>query len=326
MFRELINGKRKGKEKMKELRDHIIAELELKLGEGYRITPCNKTQNNGLILHGICIRKVNESMGYVLYTEGYVRNRSTGKPDPGEIANAMLQECRKHTIPRNVVGNVLDLHAMKDRIRMKLVNYDANKKELENVPHRRFLDLAVTYYLEMDPIEEQYASAAVTNKLMKIWNITEDELYRIGMDRLLTKDGCNVTDMLSILCQMAQAEKDMETEPAFAGLEQGSLGLEMFVASNHERRFGAASLLNTSLLQDIAERLGHSLVIYPSSIHELVIIPQKHGNEGYLGTEDVKTINANEVAREERLSNSIYRYDRESREVSIFQEGAPLFC
>ena len=38
----------------------------------------------------------------------------------------------------------------------------------------------------------------------------------------------------------------------------------------------------------------------------------------------VREINEKELPREERLSNCIYRYGREKKEVSIFRKGDPL--
>ena len=119
---------------MKELRDHVIAELEMKLGERYRITPYDKTLNNGLIQHGICVTKMNDLIGFIFYPKGNIRNHSTG-----EIADVILKLWGQSTYQRLMWGAMLNPKTIKNRIRMKLVNYDANKKELENVPHRRLI-------------------------------------------------------------------------------------------------------------------------------------------------------------------------------------------
>ena len=83
-------------------------------------------------------------------------------------------------------------------------------------------------------------------------------------------------------------------------------------------------MLDSSLLQQMAYSKGCDLNIYPSSVHELIILPVKDGNEDCMSTDDVCEINMCNVPKEEWLSNSIYRYDRVTREVSIYKEGAPL--
>ena len=98
----------------------------------------------------------------------------------------------------------------------------------------------------------------------------------------------------------------------------------MYVASNQKHRFGAVSMLDGSLLQQMAYSKGCNLNIYPSCVDEVIIIPAKDGNEDCLSTEDVGKINISKVPKEKWLSNSIYLYDRAKQEVSIYEKGAPL--
>ena len=43
-----------------------------------------------------------------------------------------------------------------------------------------------------------------------------------------------------------------------------------------------------------------------------------------MDTKDIQEINYEYLPKDEWLSNSIYRYDREKREVYVYKEGAPL--
>lgn len=305
---------------MENLRDKVMVALKMRLGEEYTVIPKEKRKNNGLIMHGICINRGSDSVSPVIYVDEFIRHCCMGEQSPEKIADGILKVYLQNEIPQNVAAHVKDFCRMKELVRIRLINHDANVSELENIPHRKFLDLAVTYYLEMEP----GASATITNRLMEIWGITEDDLYGLGMERLTSGDDCCITDMLSILRQITQEEQDKITECAIDEMQKERSDPEMYVATNFQKRYGANCLMNTFLLQGLAESLSHSLIIFPSSIHELVIIPQKKGIENYMSTGDVQAINTSEVAREECLSNSIYRYDRERQEVSIFEEGAPL--
>lgn len=305
---------------MEDLRNKVIGALKMRLGEEYTITPMEKQKNNGLIMHGICINREGDFVSPVIYVDGYIQHCCPGEQSPKKIADRILETYLQNEVPQDVAIRVKDFGKMKELVRIKLINYDANVSELENIPHRKFLDLAVTYYLEMEP----GASATITNELMEIWGITEDDLYGLGMERLVSGNDCYITDMLSMLKQIMQEERDKMTELAIDEVQKDQSGPKAYVASNHKKRYGANCLMNTFLLQDLAERLGHSLIIFPSSIHELVIIPQENGIKNCMDRVDVQEINATVVAREECLSNSIYHYDREKQEVSIFEEGAPL--
>lgn len=310
---------------MENLRNKVIEALEAKLGEGYRVIPKDYRKNNGLILHGICIHRENDSVSPVIYVEEFIQHCDMGEMDPGGIADIILKTYHQEKIPQNVADHLKDFGMMKERVRIRLVNHAANLRELANMPHRRYLDLAVTYYLDMElEMAGRHASAAITNELMETWGLTEDDLYRLGMDQLLAGDDCSITGMFSILRQIMQEGQDMVAERDIAELEKDRSGPEMYVATNKKRLFGANCLMHVSLLQELAESVGCSLIIFPSSVHELVIIPQKNGSEDCMGTGDVQEINATQVSRDEWLSNSIYRYDREKRKVSVYKEGAPL--
>lgn len=309
---------------MENVMNKVKEALDLRLGEGYRTILKEKTKNNGLILHGICIHREGESVSPVVYVDDFIQHCTTGEQSPEEIADRILEMYRQDTVPQNIEVRVDDFGKMKELVGIRMINHAANISDLENVPHRQFLDLAVTYYLEMGSIDGCDASVIVTNELMERWGVTEDDLYRLGMEKLVSRDGCCITDMFSILRQIMQEEQDKMTELAIDEVQETQNGPQMYVASNSKKRYGAGCLLNTTILQGLAESMGHNLIIFPSSIHELVIVPQDEGIENYMSTGDVQEINATVVTREECLSNSIYRYDRERQEVSIFKEGAPL--
>lgn len=67
---------------------------------------------------------------------------------------------------------------------------------------------------------------------------------------------------------------------------------------------------------ELAERLGNDLYILPSSIHEVLLLPVSMGTPEELAG-IVKEVNRTLVLPEERLSDSVYRYDRESGKVRI---------
>lgn len=310
---------------MEEFMNDVIKALKIKLGEGYRIFPKEQRKNNELVLYGICIHKENESISPVVYPEEFILPYIAGILDAEKIAGILLEQCRQGEISQDAAACLGDFKLMKDKVRIRLVNYGANSSELEGVPHRKFLDLAITYYLDMQAdLAGQNGAGAITNALMDRWGVSEDELYRLGMESLLAEDTFHTTDIFDVIRQSAQEEQDTELEEAIAELQKDHGRPKMYVVTNQGRFYGANCLLNTSFLQEMAENSGCSLIVYPSSVHELVILPQKNGYENRMGTKDIQEINYEYLPKDEWLSNSIYRYDREKREVSIYKEGAPL--
>jgi len=91
----------------------------------------------------------------------------------------------------------------------------------------------------------------------------------------------------------------------------------MFVLTNERRFCGAAVMLYSKLLHKIAMRLGKDLLIIPSSIHEVIIMPDR----GEYSIEElsnfVRNINEEAVEQEERLTNHIYIYRRKNGCISF---------
>ena len=166
---------------------------------------------------------------------------------------------------------------------------------------------------------------SISDKLLEIWDVAEEDLYRTGMENLLGRDGCHTVDLRSIVREVLQEETDREAEALFDMIEaETEINAGMYVATNKTHFHGSACLLNIPFLREFADSRGSDLIIYPASLDELLILPVRGRNRDCMDTEDIRQINMSSVPREKCLSNSIYLYDRAKQEVSIYKEGTPL--
>ena len=131
---------------MEEYRKDVMKALEAMLGEGYEITPQDRRDNNCPVLHGICIRKKGEAVAPVIYLEELISYCLLEKVPPEQLPKTLLQIYRQEEISQDIADGLDDFGKLKDLVRIKLINYEANAEALEARPHRRFLDLAVVYY------------------------------------------------------------------------------------------------------------------------------------------------------------------------------------
>ena len=193
---------------------------------------------------------------------------------------------------------------------------------LKNIGKNSFWERKTSKNLRLVAITSG-STLIVSNVLLEIWNATEEDLYRTGMENLHMQDKCLATDLFSIVRELAEDE-----EAARAVLDKiekmGGKKAEIYAVSNQKQHYGAACMLDYSFLQQMADSKGCDLNIYPGSVNVLVIEPVKDGNGDRINTEDVWEINRNSAPKEEWLSNSIYRYDRAKQEVCIYREGAPF--
>lgn len=310
---------------MDDFRKEVIKELEKKLGDGYRVFPKDQRKNNEVFLHGICIREGESPIVPVVYVDEFMVPYIIGILTPENVADMLLESLSQGTIPLDIAEDVKDFEKIKEMVSIRLVNHAANARELENRPHRRFLDLAIVYYLDMEmAMPGQSGAGVITDTLMEIWGIPEDELYRLGMEKLLAKDACRTVELLSLLRQFGlEEENGPEEKVAAESLKDRNLP-ELYVASNRKHFYGASCMLNTAFLEKMAEDKGCSLMIYPGSVHEVIILPQKNRGGECLDAKSVQEINRHCTLRDEWLSNSVYRYDREKQEICIYEKGEPL--
>ena len=82
-----------------------------------------------------------------------------------------------------------------------------------------------------------------------------------------------------------------------------------FVVTNKQRIDGAGALFYPEMMDNLAEVFGQNYFILPSSIHEMLVLP----DNGEISADELRTmvaeVNATQVAPAERLTNNVYHYD-----------------
>lgn len=91
----------------------------------------------------------------------------------------------------------------------------------------------------------------------------------------------------------------------------------MYVATNVTKSNGAAVFLYNSMLSGFADSISRDFYIIPSSVHELIFLP----DDLKLDPEDIKSmilnVNSTCAAPEEVLSNNLYHYQRKTGLVEL---------
>lgn len=71
---------------------------------------------------------------------------------------------------------------------------------------------------------------------------------------------------------------------------------------------GAASIVYSNALDDLAKKLNSDLFVLPSSVHEVLAVSTEVGDAESFA-DMVRSVNEEQVAYEEQLSDHVYRYD-----------------
>lgn len=263
------------------------------------------TKNNGVVYTGMLVCLKGEELSPNLYLEYYYSIYQQGH-DIEEILCILRDDfigARKRinadTYLKADAGNV------RERIFLKLIHYKKNEKLLAECPYIPFHDLAVTFRYLVQEGKDGIASAIVKTADMEQWGLTTEKLYELAKS--------NTKRMFPVILKnMAEL---MREEIPMSDFSVGDLGL--YVLTNTRRVNGAAYMLCREVLASFAEEHDCSFYILPSSIHEVLLMPEHLVPDvGYL-KETVCDVNASAVSETEYLSDHVYYYDRTDGSIRI---------
>ncbi len=269
---------------------------------GYEVSVKEVIKNNDIRQTGIILMKGDEQVHPVLYLEGYHRRYRDGE-DLEDLVEEMTSDYETARFDLDM-GFFQEFDQVKERIYMRLVNYEKNKGLMKTVPHFRWLDLAVIFYYAMECPEGERASVTIRNTHLKMWEQTWDQIYQTAKENM-------ERDIPGYLVPLNEIIEDL------SGIGQPEDGHQLYVLTNREKIYGATAVIYSGKLEELAEKLQSDLLILPSSVHELLFLKDDHKLQYQAYRKIVEEINAAVVEPTEVLSDNIYRYDREKNLVKM---------
>ena len=272
--------------------ESIKAAVQTELGDDYDVEIVRNVKNNGVEVTGLSARKNGKAVAPVVYFD------ETAVPEKDAVRLAGIIR-RAQEAPENIVDKITEFENAKKDICFKLVNTEKNEGMLESMPHREFLDLSAIYYIHLDWNDGDLASVNIANTLMEGWGVTEEELWDIAFKNTQRIFPAEIDSMQSVLCGLLGGDEDLpETDPG------------MLVVSNDKKCSGAAVIFYDDVLARLTDRLGDKIFILPSSVHELIAIPDTGKEDINVLTDMVRSVNRSEVSEKEFLSDNVYHYER----------------
>ena len=204
-----------------------------------------------------------------------------------------------------LLKEVFNWNKIKGKLQARLINAEANKERLENVPHRLFLDLAVVYYLKVSESEDYYGMIEVTNHHANVWEQDEAALFKTALENLKSNQDVSFQELRAVIQELGVQMDDIPDEP------------KVYVLSNKKRISGSIAMVNNDFLKVISVLIGGDFIILPSSIHELLILKEPEACDFSMYSSMVHDANRFCVRPEEVLSDHVYLYDCHEEKVKI---------
>ena len=141
----------------------------------------------------------------------------------------------------------------------------------------------------------------LSKKILGWWGVSEEEVRMAAMQNQMKAAKPKLTPMCEILLINLHV-----TDPKDEF---------MFVATTERYSNGAVVISYPGFLDDACKKIGEDVFIYPSSVHEVILVKESHLGDRDLddGDDFVKYVNKNDVYEQDIVSDKVYHYERATK-------------
>ena len=268
---------------------------------------CTSLKNNGVTVIGLLLKGENEKVAPNFYLEVPYVEWMQGKRTLEEIAE-QLCVCYKEELKKSrpLLSEIkFEWEEFRHRVYMRLINKERNAEQLEIIPYKDFMNLAIVYYYSINLDDDVQGSLIISKEHMELLGISEEELHQAAECNTQKYQPAKVRCMQEVLYDLSRkvGVEMTESEDCYP---------YMYVLSNIKGMFGAVAMTFDIELECFAKRIGKGFFILPSSVHEVILVPENKECDIEDFSNMVKEINENQMDPTEVLSDSIYFYDKET--------------
>lgn len=257
-------------------------------------------KNNGTIRKGVILKNEKVNLAPTIYLEEYYElflDGSSLEDILSDILRVYEKVCFHKSWDERCVS---EYSSVKDQIIYRLVNRKANEHLLKELPFVPYLDLAIVFYVLIDVTDDGTATMMIHREHLEKWNVSEEEVYEQAKMNTLRLLPDEFIPMRAVVQEFLDEDLELGND-------------KMYVLTNRIRSYGAAAILYQGRLEAIGMYLDSNYYVIPSSIHEVIIVPEKEVSGISMLTEMVQEVNETGVSKEEVLSDHAYYYDRRKK-------------
>ena len=287
---------------------------------------CNELRNEGIDITAEEHRTISkpgtqyEGVGFTLGSDDSVKmgpclnmseiyeEYSSGR-DYDDLFAAVVEVLKSSLTPPNCfnVEELRDYNKVKEHLYLQVVS--SKDPSLKEFAHKNlFHDIEVIYRIMIEEDENINTSAIVSNRSLEDWGISLEQLHEDALSATMKNYGLCFGSIFETL-------KKMGAVPPFMDESDFESQMPIVVASNEKGCLGAAVLSYPDFFEKAEEVMGGSFWILPSSIHEVLMVPDT-GDDGMaeMLLEMVTMVNASgAVAPQDVLTDNAYYFDSERK-------------
>ncbi len=264
---------------------------------------------NGAKHYGLIILEPGYNVAPTLYLEPffdmylYTKNWT-------DTVGRIIRAYQADSFPKRLdMGWFKDFEKVRELVCHKLVNFKANKALLEDIPYIRYLDFAIIYCIYYKDDEIGSGSILIHNSHLEAWGCTTQDLARLAKENTPRLYPLAVSTMENVLQECMADTEELSSV--------GEIPIPMHIMTNTEKANGAITILYQNALKNFAERIHSDVVILPSSVHEVILLPLREDDDFREFRNMVCEVNRSGLAREDFLSDNVYLYRRDTCSIEI---------
>ena len=301
----------------RRIKDYLPPEYQ---NADYKIREQNKT--NGVLQVGIQVDIPGRHTAPIIYMESFYDEAREGR----EIDKIM--DMIAETIQQAMNDPVLDddfrlddFEMVKEYLTVMVVNTAENRKVLENVPHKDIADLSVLCYVDLPTeVTGHTATVKVNNEILEQWGVSREEVFQNAENNTKSANKPVLQELEKVAIQSIMGGEEPENL-LLGNMESFRERDTVFILSNAKRNFGAAMMFEPKVMDKISQAFPEGFYILPSSLHEVLIVPDRGEISPRELGEMVREVNQKEVDKTEQLSDRVYRYDKEKQQIISVPES-----
>ena len=301
-----------------DFKEQLIKDIEAQLPH-YVINTSQIYKNNAM--KDVIVGRYNDNdVVPTIYIDDYYNDYTDNDKSYNDLLQdiiSVITSCEDMQNKITVEGNkykcvISKLKDLEYNVLPRVVCTKTNTDMLKNLVHREFLDMSM-YYVVQTKVNDGVGSIRITNDMLKSLkqDVTEEQLYKWSITNL--KNDSNFAIGMNRLMYCLMCGFDTKN---YKGYKKDDV---MIVISNDCGICGANNILNNDILKEVADNINSDLYILPSSIHEIIVVPTILGLVQDELREMVKEVNCEKVGDEDRLTDTIYLYSRNTNKVTIVE-------
>lgn len=194
--------------------------------------------------------------------------------------------------------SIKDYDQVKERLIVQLVGREGNEDRLLTIPHHDMEDMSLVYHIDLGQMGGGIGCVLITNEMLHGYGISAEKLHQDALKSAQERQPFIIRGMNEIMAEF------MGTEPS-----EVSGASNLYVATNPEMMNGACVIAYPGFMEAAAEKMNGNFFILPSSLHEVIMVPE-NGMKSYQELEAiVANVNETQVLPEDQLSGNVYHYD-----------------